>query len=88
MSNWAVQEAKARFSELLERSISDGPQLVTKRGEAAAMLVAVGEWNALQQRAKHSLKDVLLDPAGPKLDGFVLPERGRKAWRRAAPDDS
>ena len=29
---WQVQDAKARFSELLETSLSEGPQIVTRRG--------------------------------------------------------
>jgi prevent-host-death family protein len=32
MRSWQVQEAKARFSELLEASLKEGPQVVTKRG--------------------------------------------------------
>lgn len=88
MITWPVQDAKARFSELLERSITSGPQLVTKRGEAAAVLVSVEEWEALQARAHRTLKDVLLDPAGPKLDGLQLPKRGQTSWRRTGFDVS
>ena len=37
--SWPVHEAKARFSELLEKSIAEGPQIVTKRGvETAGIL--------------------------------------------------
>lgn len=86
MSTWPVQDAKARFSELLELSISDGPQLVTRRGEAAAVLVSMVEWNALQARAQRTLKEVLLDPAGPKMDGLPIPDRGRARWRMAGFD--
>lgn len=39
MRTWPVQEAKARFSEFLEACIADGPQMVTKRGAEAAVLV-------------------------------------------------
>lgn len=31
MNTWSVQDAKARFSELLERCLTEGPQMVTKR---------------------------------------------------------
>lgn len=34
MQDWPVQDAKARFSELLEACVNEGPQLVTRRGEA------------------------------------------------------
>jgi len=40
MKTWRVQDAKARFSELLETCIVDGPQMVTKRGAEAAVLSA------------------------------------------------
>ncbi|HEY7245681.1 MAG TPA: type II toxin-antitoxin system Phd/YefM family antitoxin [Xanthobacteraceae bacterium] len=39
MKSWPVQDAKARFSELLETCLREGPQLVTRRGEKAAVLV-------------------------------------------------
>jgi antitoxin Phd len=82
MTPWRVQDAKARFSELLELSIISGPQLVTKRGAAAAVLVSITEWQALQARARRTLKEVLLDPSGPKFDGLELPTRGTNTWRR------
>ena len=39
MRTWQVQDAKARFSEFLEASRKDGPQIVTRRGIEAAVLV-------------------------------------------------
>lgn len=60
MKSWPVQDAKARFSELLEICIAEGPQLVTKRGAAAAVLVAADEWRRLQASARPSLKALLL----------------------------
>ena len=39
MNTWPVQDAKARFSELIEQSVKQGPQLVTKRGQATAVVV-------------------------------------------------
>lgn len=60
MKKWAVQDAKARFSELLESCLAEGPQLVTKRGVEAAVLVPVDEWRRLQDTARPSLKQLLL----------------------------
>lgn len=59
---WQVQEAKARFSELLEASLEDGPQIVTKRGIEAAVLVPIDQWRRLETMAKPNLKDLLLAP--------------------------
>lgn len=62
MHTWPVQDAKARFSEFLEACLSEGPQLVTKRGAEAAVLVPVNEWRRLQAAARPSLKQLLLAP--------------------------
>lgn len=59
---WQVQDAKARFSELLEASLKEGPQIVTKRGIEAAVLVPIDQWRRLETMAKPSLKDLLLAP--------------------------
>lgn len=57
---WPVQEAKAKFSEMLEASVNDGPQLITKRGVDTAVLVSAEQWSLMQQRARRSLKEMLL----------------------------
>ena len=59
---WQVQEAKARFSELLEASISEGPQIVTKRGVEAAVLVPIEQWRKMSEMSKPTLKDLLVAP--------------------------
>lgn len=41
---WSVANAKARFSELLDKAKSEGPQTVTRNGKPAAILVSVEEW--------------------------------------------
>jgi prevent-host-death family protein len=74
--NWPVQEAKARFSELLDKSVTEGPQIVTKRGVATAVLVPIDEWRRLQQRARPTLKDLLLAPDPRFEDGLPYPRRG------------
>ncbi len=81
MRTWAVQDAKARFSALLEASLREGPQMVTKRGVAAAVLVPVEEWRRLERTARPTLKELLLVDA-PRGE-IPLPPRGR--LRRRAP---
>ncbi|MCC6211343.1 MAG: type II toxin-antitoxin system Phd/YefM family antitoxin [Burkholderiales bacterium] len=80
MPSWPVQDAKARFSEMLETSLAEGPQLVTKHGKAAAVLVPIRQWDALQAAGKRALKQVLLDAAAPR--GIVVPARGKLKLRR------
>ena len=57
---WRVQDAKARFSELLEASVKHGPQMVTKHGAETAVVISVAEWRRLQANARPSLKELLL----------------------------
>lgn len=59
---WQVQDAKAKFSELLAASLADGPQIVTKHGVETAVLVSMETWQHLQALARPSLKDLLLAP--------------------------
>jgi antitoxin Phd len=73
---WQVQEAKARFSELLDATLRKGPQIVTRRGVETAVLVPIDEWKRLQgAAAKPTLKDWLSAPA-PRFE-IEIPKRGR-----------
>jgi prevent-host-death family protein len=83
MKSWSVQDAKARFSELLDTCLKEGPQVVTKRGAATAVLVPVGDWQRLQHSARLTLKELLLADT-PRHD-LLVPERGR--LRRRPPQE-
>jgi prevent-host-death family protein len=82
MPVWPVQHAKARFSELLDTCQREGPQVVSRRGCEAAVLVPIDEWRRLQAAARPSLKELLLAP-GPRSESLV-PPRGQ-ARRRSVP---
>ena len=82
MKSWAVQDAKARFSEFLEACLAQGPQVVTKRGAEAAVLVPVDQWRRLQATARPSLKDLLLSDEA-RTDALVAP-RGAARRRRVS----
>ena len=77
MPAWKVQDAKARFSELLDTCLESGPQVVTKRGQEAAVLVSMAEWRRLNAAGAVSMKQWLLAD-GPRGDMAVPP---RRAWR-------
>ncbi|HEV2352383.1 MAG TPA: type II toxin-antitoxin system Phd/YefM family antitoxin [Terriglobia bacterium] len=77
MSSWPVQDAKARFSELLDTTIKKGPQIVTRRGVEKAVLVPIEEWRHLAQAARPSLKALLLGP-GPRFEDIVRRRRTHK----------
>ena len=82
MSNWPVQEAKSRFSELIDQSLSNGPQVVTRHGRATAVVIPYAQWRALKARGQRDLKAVLLDANSPRFE-LVTPKRGEKKSRNA-----
>ena len=43
-TTWAVAEAKARFSEVIDRALADGPQTITRKGKEAVVIVSAEEW--------------------------------------------
>ena len=61
MNAWSVQEAKARFGELIESCIATGPQLITEHGVEVAVLVPIAQWRQMQISATPSLKQLLLE---------------------------
>ncbi len=79
---WQVQDAKARFSEFLEASLKEGPQVVTRRGVEAAVLVPIEQWRRLENFTKPNLKDLLLAPE-PRVEELTPPRK--KHRHRATP---
>jgi prevent-host-death family protein len=67
--NWALQDAKNRFSELVQRARREGPQTVTLRGERAAVVLSATDYDALLA-SRPSLVDDLL--AGPAWDDELV----------------
>ncbi len=83
MRVWPVQDAKARFSEFLDSCLTEGPQMVTRQGVEAAVLIPVQEWRRLQAAERPSLKALLLADEGCTEE--LVPARG-KARPRAPVD--
>lgn len=82
-TSWSVQNAKAKFSELLETTIQSEPQIITKRGQEVAVLVSIEEWQCLKAQAKPSLKELLLSDIA-RTDDLVLPSRDKQETKRRA----
>lgn len=47
MAQWQLQEAKNKFSEVVEKAIKDGPQIVTRRGVETVVIVSMDEYRDL-----------------------------------------
>lgn len=76
MTTWQLQDAKNRFSEVVERAHDEGPQVVTKRGVETAVVLSIEEYHKLCA-AKPSFKEFL---AMAPLDGLKIrrsKDRGR-----------
>ena len=69
MAYWPIQDAKAHFSEVIERARSEGPQTITRHGTERAVLLSIEDYQALAGR-RPDLKAHLL--GGPKFDHFSI----------------
>jgi antitoxin Phd len=68
---------------MLDACITDGPQLVTRRGVDAAVLVQIESWQQLQPDRQFTLKRLLLAKSA-RFDA-VLPSKGKARRRARAP---
>ena len=50
METWTVAAAKAKFSEVIDRALSEGPQTITRNGHKAVVVVSVDEWEHKTRR--------------------------------------
>jgi len=73
---WQLQEAKAKFSELVQKAIDEGPQTVTRHGHDAVVVISVEEFRLMQKR-QIDFKEFL---ASAPLEGVDL-ERDRDYGR-------
>ncbi len=79
MATWQTQDAKARFSELLDTVATDGPQVISRRGVKTAVIVPIEQWERAVNGSKRTLLEVL--QSGPQWD-IPLPPRGRMRHRK------
>jgi prevent-host-death family protein len=77
---WQLQEAKQRFSELVQRVLDEGPQVVTRRGEEVVVVVSTAEFQRLTKRIPD-FKEFLL--SAPDLDELEI-DRPRDGPRQIA----
>ncbi len=78
---WTVAEAKAKFSEVIDKAQSDGPQTITRNGRTTAVIVAAEEWDK-KTRRKGTLADFFA--ASPLRGSRVRIRRMRGRLRRVA----
>jgi antitoxin Phd len=67
-NTWQIQEAKSKFSEVVDRALEEGVQVVTRRGKKAVVVLPYAEYERLT-RGSGSLVQFLLESplAGSEL---------------------
>ncbi len=79
-TTWTVAQAKAKFSEVIDRAISRGPQIVTRSGRKAVVVVSADEWERKTQRT-GSLADFFA--ASPLHGSGLKLKRNKDGLRRS-----
>ena len=65
---WQVQTAKQRFSELVERAVNEGPQIVTKHGRDTVVVLDIAEYRRLRGEPMNFKEFLLSIPKGDDLE--------------------
>ncbi|MCY3738791.1 MAG: type II toxin-antitoxin system prevent-host-death family antitoxin [Gemmatimonadaceae bacterium] len=74
---WPVQDARMRFSELLETALAEGLQIVTRRGVDTAVLLPIEQWRRMERMTRPNLKELLL-VSGARTSNLTPPRRQRR----------
>ena len=80
MKTWQLQHAKNKLSELVELVIAGAPQMITRRGKPAVVVLTVEEYNKSKNKPEKNFVNFLLSM--PKVnDGMEAPPRVRERMR-------
>lgn len=74
LKEWPLAEAKAKFSELVGFAEKNGPQMVTRRGKAAVVVIPADQWEKPEPGKYRDIKEWLLAPEA-RCDDLVIPDR-------------
>jgi prevent-host-death family protein len=72
---WTVAQAKAKFSEVIDRAGAEGPQTITRNGRTAVVVVDAGEWQRKTKRVGTLTEFLAKSPL--REGGLKLPRRTR-----------
>lgn len=78
MSDWQLQTAKNRLSELVENALSHGPQTITRHGKATAIVLSMDDYRKIQTGKRPLSRFFARSPLrGRKLDISRSRDTGR-----------
>ena len=87
MTSWQLQEAKNRFSAVVEAALTGEPQEVTRRGKPVVVVLAFEEYQRLRESKAEGtpsfVNHLMTIPKGTDEDGFELPERTKDYTSKA-----
>lgn len=64
MHTWQLQKAKSQFSELVDLAVKEGPQMVTRRGKEAVVILTIHGYRRLRGRVLQLMDCWLNAPGG------------------------
>ena len=83
VAKWQLQEAKNNLSKLIDRALTDGPQIITRHGVEVVVVMPVARYRKLT-RPERNLADFLLH--SPLRNSDLVIERDPDAGFPARPD--
>ena len=77
--SWQLQEAKNRFSEVVEEALTHGPQTVTRHGREVVVVLSIEEYRRMKQPQKNIVESLMQIPQEYRveLDVSRTPDYGR-----------
>jgi prevent-host-death family protein len=79
MEDWSVAAAKAKFSEVIDRALSEGPQMITRNGRRAAVVVSADEWERKTSRTGNLAEFFARSPL--RGSGLIMRRRQCSGFR-------
>jgi len=80
--SWQVQEAKNKFSEVIERASHGDPQVITKHGTEVAVVISIDQFKSLKARSQSLVEFLLESP----LSGSEIEVTRDKSLPREVPE--
>jgi prevent-host-death family protein len=78
--HWTVAQAKAKFSEVIDRAMAEGPQTITRQGRKAVVIVEAEEWQRKTKRVGNLAEFFAASPL--RGSGLKLRRSGNKGKDR------
>lgn len=75
---WQLQEAKQKFSQVVQRAIDEGPQVVTRHGESVVVVISAEEYRRLTCPKPDFAEFLLSCPDLSQLDLERAPDLARE----------